>query len=35
MESYNKNWKSVKIWQTHGHEFVALLFLAHPVYADL
>jgi len=25
-------WKSAKIWQNYGHEFVALLFLAHPVH---
>ena len=30
-----KFWKSIKIWQSYGHEYVAYFFLAHPVYCLL
>ena len=26
-----KLWKSVKVWQSYGREYVAYFFLAHPV----
>ena len=28
-------WKSVKIWQNYSHEFVASIFLAHPLHTAI